>query len=142
MLTPTKLRGCRACTLPQPRGAASGLSSWPLGVLAALGFSPLRRGGLLLFVGSLGSGVGAVLGYFGAYSLVQNHVAVERFLKEEFGFEIFASDIYVIDGIPVHWDPAMAVKLTLAAFLTGVLFTLGPAIRAASLSPVEALRYE
>ncbi|MAW59909.1 MAG: hypothetical protein CMJ94_03620 [Planctomycetes bacterium] len=113
-----------------------------LGVLAALGFSPLRRGGLLLFVGSLGSGVGAVLGYFGAYSLVQNHVAVERFLKEEFGFEIFASDIYVIDGIPVHWDPAMAVKLTLAAFLTGVLFTLGPAIRAASLSPVEALRYE
>jgi lipoprotein-releasing system permease protein len=113
-----------------------------LGVLAALGFSPIRRGSLLLFVGSLGSAVGAGLGYLGAYVLVQNHIAVEAFLKDEFGIEIFASDIYVIDGIPVHWDPAMAVKLTIAAFLTGVLFTLGPAIRAASLSPIEALRYE
>lgn len=113
-----------------------------LGVLAALGFSPFRRGGLLLFVGSLGSAVGAVLGYLGAYFLVKNHIAVETFLKDEFGFEIFASDIYVIDGIPVHWDPSTAVKLTVAAFLTGVLFTLGPAIRAASLSPMEALRYE
>jgi lipoprotein-releasing system permease protein len=113
-----------------------------LGVLAALGFSPVRRGSLLLFVGSLGSALGAGLGYLGAFVLVKNHVAVEHFLKDEFGIEIFASDIYVIDGIPVHWDPTMAVKLTIAAFLTGVLFTLGPAIRAASLSPIEALRYE
>lgn len=113
-----------------------------LGVLAALGFSPLRRGSLLLFVGSLGSAAGALLGYFGAFSLVKNHLAVERFLQEKFGIEIFDSDLYVIDGIPVHWDPAIATKLTVAAFLVGVIFTLGPAIRAASLSPVEALRYE
>lgn len=113
-----------------------------LGVLAALGFSPLRRGSLLLFVGAMGSAVGAALGYGGAFWLVQNHVTVEGFLKERFGIEVFASDIYVIDGIPVHWDPSMAMTLTLAAFATGVLFTLGPAIRAASLSPVEALRYE
>lgn len=113
-----------------------------LGVLAALGFSPLRRGGLLLFVGSIGSGAGALLGYFGAFLLVQNHIAVEQFLQETFGIEIFDSELYVIDGIPVHWDSSMATQLTLAAFLVGVLFTLGPAIRAASFSPVEALRYE
>lgn len=113
-----------------------------LGVLAALGFSPIRRGGLLLVVGALGSAVGAALGYAGAWWLVRNHVAVEVFLKERLGFELFRSDLYVIDGIPVHWDPGTAKLLTLAAFLVGVLFTLGPAIRAARLSPVEALRYE
>ena len=102
----------------------------------------MRRGGLLLFVGSLGSAAGALLGYLGAFLLVQNHVTVERFLEERFGIEIFDSELYVIEGIPVHWDPAMATKLTVAAFLVGVIFTLGPAIRAASLSPVEALRYE
>ena len=73
---------------------------------------------------------------------MKNHLAVERFIQEKFGIEIFDSDLYVIDGIPVHWDPAMATQLTVAAFLVGVIFTLGPAIRAASLSPVEALRYE
>lgn len=113
-----------------------------LGVLAALGFSPLRRGALLLFIGSLGSAVGAAFGYFGAFALVKNHLAVERFLADRFGIEVFDQDIYVIDGIPVHWDPSMATTLTLAAFLTGVIFTLAPAVRAASLSPVEALRYE
>jgi len=113
-----------------------------LGVLAALGFSPIRRGAFLLLMGAFGSALGAGLGYAGARWLVLKHVAVERFLKDQFGIEVFSSELYVIDGIPVHWDASMAWQLTGAAFLVGVLFTLGPAIRAASLSPVEALRYE
>lgn len=113
-----------------------------LGVLAALGFSPIRRALLLLSVGSLGSILGALLGYGGAYWLVDNHLAVERVLREKFNIEVFRSDLYIIDGLPVQWDTQMSVFLTACAFLVGVLFTLGPAIRAASLSPVEALRYE
>ncbi len=113
-----------------------------LGVLAALGFSPLRRAILLLSVGSLGSLLGAMLGYGAAYALVKNHLAVERFLLEKFNFEVFRSDLYIIDGLPVLWDHQMSLFLTVCAFLVGVLFTLGPAIRAANLSPIEALRYE
>lgn len=113
-----------------------------LGVLAALGFSPSRRALLLLTVGSLGSLAGAVIGYGSAYLLVDNHLAVETLLREKFNFEVFRSDLYIIDGLPVQWDTSMSLFLTVCAFLVGVLFTLGPAIRAANLSPVEALRYE
>ncbi len=113
-----------------------------LGILAALGFSPARRAALLLIIGSLGSGAGAVLGYLGARNLVHHHLQVEDFLRDRLGIEVFRSDLYVIDGIPVLWDSNQALFLSLCAFFTGVLFTLGPALRAASLSPVEALRYE
>ncbi len=113
-----------------------------LGVLAALGFSPLRRAGLLLTIGSAGSLAGALLGYGGAFWLVDNHLTVERVLREKFNFEVFRSDLYIIDGLPVQWDTGMSTFLTVCAFLVGVLFTMGPAIRAAHLSPVEALRYE
>jgi lipoprotein-releasing system permease protein len=113
-----------------------------LGVLAALGFSPIRRALLLLTVGSMGSVLGALLGYGGAFWLVDNHLTVERVLREKFGIEVFRSDLYIIDGLPVQWDTQMSTFLSVAAFLVGVLFTLGPALRAASLSPVEALRYE
>jgi lipoprotein-releasing system permease protein len=113
-----------------------------LGVLAALGFSPFRRGSLLLTVGSLGSALGAILGYVGALWLVNHHTEIEVFLKQNFNIEIFRQDLYVIDGLPVQWDTEMSLFLTVCAFLVGVLFTLGPAIRAARLSPVEALSYE
>jgi lipoprotein-releasing system permease protein len=113
-----------------------------LGVLAALGFSPIRRGNLLLVVGATGSAAGAILGHFGAWWIVKNHLMLETILRERFGVEVFRSDLYVIEGIPVQWNVSVAVLLTISAFLVGVLFTLGPAWRAARLSPVAALRYE
>jgi lipoprotein-releasing system permease protein len=113
-----------------------------LGVLSALGFSPIRRGSLLLTIGAIGSAAGAILGHFGAWWIVKNHLALETILRERFGLEVFRSDLYVIEGIPVQWNASMALILTVCAFLVGVLFTLGPAWRAARLSPVAALRYE
>lgn len=113
-----------------------------LGVLSALGFSPLRRGFLLLSVGALGSAAGTLAGYFSAYALVANRVHVERFLEDTLEIEIFPDNLYVVTGLPAVWDTQQAMALTAAAFLTSVLFTLAPAIRAALLSPVEALRYE
>lgn len=113
-----------------------------LGVLAALGFSPLRRGALLMGVGTLGSAIGALLGLWGAYELIQHRLAVETFLRERLGIEVFSSRLYVMKGIPAEWQSGQALSLTLLAFAVGILFTAAPALRAALLRPTTALRYE
>ncbi|MFQ5750022.1 MAG: ABC transporter permease, partial [Planctomycetota bacterium] len=113
-----------------------------LGILAALGYTPLRRAALLFFVGSLASGLGALLGYGSAWWIVARREWVEAFLRERLGIVIFNPDIYVVQGLPALWISQQALTLTLAAFGVGLLFTLIPALRAASFSPTRALRYE
>ena len=113
-----------------------------LGILAALGFTPARRGMLLMAVGATASLFGTGLGCLCAWLLVRNHQAVEGFLAEKLGIVIFEPGLYVIQGLPAEWIPSQALFLSGAAFLVGCLFTAIPALRAASLPPAEALRYE
>jgi len=111
-----------------------------LGVLAALGCGPWQRGLLLLITGAGASAIGTLLGYAGARALsVEDRL--ERFLAL-FGIQVFRSDLYVVGGLPTRWIPEQARLLALCAFLVGVSFTLAPALRAAFLRPVSALRYE
>ncbi|HEX9793189.1 MAG TPA: ABC transporter permease [Planctomycetota bacterium] len=113
-----------------------------LGILAALGWTPLRRGVLLLGVGATASAVGTALGVAGARWLVDHRVGAEAFLRDRLGIVIFPENLYVVNGLPAVWLPDQARELALLGFGVGVLFTLIPAVRAAALSPVEALRYE
>ena len=113
-----------------------------LGVLAAIGFSPARRGMLLFSTGAIASGLGCVLGYFGAKGLVANRKAVEDWVFENFHLRVFDPNLYVVDSLPAQWDSDSALQLTAATFAIGLLFTAIPAIRAALFSPVKALRYE
>ncbi len=111
-----------------------------LGVLAALGYSPFNRGWLLFSTGLIGSALGCLIGFGLAHWLAHNNRLFN--LLNSFGIEIFGSDLYVIQGLPTLWNSQQAISFSLAAFLTGCIFTLFPAIHAAKLSPVEALNYE
>jgi lipoprotein-releasing system permease protein len=113
-----------------------------LGVLAALGCTPAQRGSLVFGIGCIAAGVGAGLGLGGAWLLVRHKDAVAEFLRTRLGIEIFAPDLYVVDGLPAVWDASAAGMLTLGAFGVGLLFAAAPTLRAAFLDPVEALRYE
>ena len=113
-----------------------------IGVLGALGAT---RGGIRsLFVGNglLIGILGAVLGV-GLGALFQDNVnGIKNFLADGLGIEIFPSDIYLFREIPTVWDWSTVAWIAGGSILMAFVAGLIPAIRAANMDPVRALRHE
>ncbi len=113
-----------------------------IGILKALG-AP-SRGVMSIFLsygmslGLVGTGVGVVIGLlFVAY--INKIAAVVGFVT---GQEVFDPEFYYFSEIPTMVSPTMVVLVGMGAILIAVLASVLPALRAARLHPVEALRYE
>src|SRR5262249_37922282 len=91
-----------------------------------------------LLLGVLGAGLGTLLGL----TLTDNINGIERGLTELTGQDIFPRDIYYFDTIPTFVSTWGVVLVNLGAVGIAVLFSVLPALRAAWLHPVRALRYE
>ncbi len=113
-----------------------------IGILKALGAA---NGGVMniflgygLLLGVVGAVFGSVLGIW-----ITNHLnEISDFLAEVMGQKIFNPDVYYFDKIPTDLQTGMVVMVNLGALLIAVLFSVLPALRAARLHPVKALRYE
>lgn len=113
-----------------------------IGILKALG---APSGGVMkiflgygLLLGIVGAGLGSVLGL--SLTIYINNV--EKFLTTITGQEIFDRTIYYFAEIPTNIQPTMVILVNLGAIGIAVAFSVLPALRAALLHPVRALRYE
>jgi len=91
-----------------------------------------------LSLGSVGSGVGMILGLSFVYFI--NEIATG--LEWLSGREVFDPTIYYFQEIPTIVQPFTVGWIALGAVAIAVAASILPAIRAAKMHPVEALRYE
>jgi lipoprotein-releasing system permease protein len=113
-----------------------------IGILKSLGASGAGVMGIFLSyglsLGLVGSGVGLGMGLL----FVRNINAIAGVLGKLTGQPIFDPKIYYFSRIPAIVNPWTVAWIVLGAVVIAVLASVLPALRAALLHPVEALRHE
>jgi lipoprotein-releasing system permease protein len=113
-----------------------------IGILKALG-AP-SRGVMSIFLsygfslGLVGSGAGMIGGLL--FVVYINDIA--KLIEWFTGHEVFDPTVYYFSRIPTIIEPMTVLGVVCGAVLIAVLASVLPALRAARLHPVQALRYE
>jgi lipoprotein-releasing system permease protein len=113
-----------------------------IGILKALGASNRGIMGIFVGYGLLLGMVGAGLGTVGGICFTLYINEIEQFIARVIGSEVFPRDIYFFDKIPVDLNPWMLLWVNVGAIGIATAASVFPALRAALLHPVRALRFE
>ena len=113
-----------------------------IGILKSLGASSTGVAGIFLgyglFLGAVGAGAGLALGLAITWNINRIRAAVEWFTGER----VFDPSIYYFFKIPTIVHPATVLWIIAGAVAIAVAASVLPALRAARLHPVEALRHD
>ncbi len=113
-----------------------------IGILKAVGASSWGVAAIFLgygaAIGLVGAFAGSVVGWLFVYHINPIHDWVGR----TFGLVVWDRAVFMFDTIPneVQWNDALLIVGW--SMLSGVVGAIIPALRAARMQPVEALRYE
>ena len=83
-----------------------------------------------------------MLGLLVSYLIVHNINELHAWLGRLLHVQIWNPEVYAFDKIPNTMNPHEVAVILAIAILASVLGALIPAIRAARMHPVEALRWE
>ncbi len=113
-----------------------------IGILKAIGASSSGVAQIFLAWGTAVGLMGAALGTLGGWAFVRNINPIQDWLADVFGFRVWSKEYFMFEKIPNEVDWPATVWIIVGAMLAGLVGAMLPAIRAARMQPVEALRYE
>jgi lipoprotein-releasing system permease protein len=113
-----------------------------IGIIKSVGAT--GWGILTLFMGyGLAIGVvGAAMGFGVAFIIVRYINEIHAWLGRRMGIVIWSPETYQFEKIPSQMEPKTVFYVLLFAILSALVGAMIPAIRAAVMRPVDALRYE
>lgn len=113
-----------------------------IGTLKALGASGSGVMSIFLTYGMLLGVVGSGIGLAGGMLFVDHINEIAAWIERVTGQEVFDPSVYYFTTIPTIIEPLTVVGVMLGAIVIAVLASVLPALRAARMNPVEALRFE
>jgi len=113
-----------------------------IGILRAMGASSSGVASIFLVYGVTIGLVGAALGLVAGVTFVENLDYIEQFIYQQTGWQPFPPNLYDLPEIPRILNWWMNFYIVATAVVVSFAASLIPAVRAAWLDPVEAIRYE
>ncbi len=113
-----------------------------IAILRTLGAAPRSVMAVFIVQGALVGLLGTLIGVTLGTLLALNVGPVVGSIEQLFGFQVLPSGVYFISYLPsdLHWSDVVTIGLTSSVLAFAA--TIYPSLRAASVRPAEALRYE
>ena len=113
-----------------------------IGIIKSVGATSTGVAGIFLGYGMAIGIVGGGLGFLLGFLIVRNINWLHDSLAKLTGQYMWSPETYLFDTIPNTMNPTEVTVIVAVAIVSSILGALVPAIRAARMHPVEALRWE
>jgi lipoprotein-releasing system permease protein len=113
-----------------------------IGIIKSVGATSTGVAQIFLGYGLAIGIVGSAMGLLVSYLIVHNINQLHEWLGKFMGIKVWDPETYAFDTIPNTLDPNKVAVILLIGVIASLVGALVPAIRAARMNPVEALRWE
>ncbi len=113
-----------------------------IAILRTLGATPASIRRIFMIQGFIVGTSGLIIGLIVGILLALNLGAITESLEHLFGFQFLPREVYFISALPSDLRWADVIWVAALSLFLALIATIYPSAKAASINPVEALRYE